>query len=121
MAVLYDSYTEDLLPDRPGFVVVDGAYLFDWAQWSDANWVELDRIYRALPGWVGYVDQIPYWFGAREQSPPWLLASIEPPGLQVYGELRIEDWRAWHEAFFARIQQLPGRNLEDEYDRCFTS
>jgi len=72
----------------------------------------LDRIYRELPAWKGY-DPVPWWFGPNEDTPPSLSASVEPPGLQVAGRLRVEDWRAWHEAFMGRIQHLPGQD-EDE-------
>lgn len=90
--VPYYPYIEDPLPDRPGHISVEGTYAFDWDRWDDGHWAELDRIYRGLPGWAGY-HQAPYWFGSVESNPPWLSASVEPPGLQVAGRLRAEDWR----------------------------
>jgi hypothetical protein len=111
MGVPYYPYTEDAQPG--GLVLVDGTYAFDWDAWGDDHWAELDRIYRELPGWIGY-DLVPWWFGPSHDRPPALWASVEPPGLQVAGRVRADDWRAWHAAFFARIQHLPGRDEDAE-------
>jgi hypothetical protein len=90
----------------PGTADVDRVYCLDWRRFGDREWSELDRIYRGLPGWVGYRD-VPFWFGADAEEVPHLFASVEPSGLQVCGVLPASDWLAWVSRFEAAIATLP--------------
>ena len=49
------------------------------------------------------------WFGQDEEHPPFLWASVEPPGLQVYGVVRAVDWQLWDATFRESIAELPFR------------
>jgi hypothetical protein len=44
------------------------------------------------------------WFGTDEEAPPFLWASVEPPGLQVYGVLPLTSWNDWDAAFRAAVE-----------------
>ena len=69
------------------------------------------EIGRDLPRstWGGRYRAIPYWYGDDESVPPFLGASIEPPGLQVYGVLPLADWAAWDEGLRLAAVELPVR------------
>jgi hypothetical protein len=88
MSVPYYVCAESPIPDRPEFVLVEAVYAFDWDKWSETDWVQLAHIYQSLPGWTGYRDQLPTWFEASDSNFAGLSASVEPPVLQVGGELR---------------------------------
>jgi hypothetical protein len=96
-------------PDR--LLEVDRVYLLDWSAFTDADWAALGRAYERLPGWVTTGEGCPRWFGARDE-PPYLIASVEPPGLQISGVLSSRAWTAWDEAFRALVGPLPIRRLD---------
>jgi hypothetical protein len=85
-------------PEAPEYVTVERVYELNFDAFTKAHWNELDRIERSLPGRYR-INQVPMWFGSDELSPPYLLASVEPPGLQVYGVLSLHDWKEWDAAF----------------------
>ncbi len=85
---------------------IDRTYTLDMTQMTDARWTALDRVYRALPGFVGYPlpDQCPVWFGPvpdAEQMAriPYLWASVEPSGLHIVGYLSASVWAVWEAQF----------------------
>ena len=92
-------------------VEVERVYGLDWDRFDEDHWRALTRVCEALPEAVRYRD-VPWWFGDDEDVPPFLWASVEPPGLQVYGILPEADWRAWDERFRASACGLPVRALE---------
>lgn len=108
--VYYDNLEVTPTDDTPGFVEVERVYCFDWDQFSASHWEELSLIYMSLPGAVRYLD-MPWWFGEDEELPPFLSASVEPPGLQVYGVLPNVNWQAWDERFRFSAGELPMRVL----------
>jgi hypothetical protein len=104
----YDNLDDD---GRSGLVEIDRIYCFAFDRFSEADWAVLDRVYRALPEFVGY-DPIPRWFSASEAAAPYLWASVEPSGLQVAGTLPSPDWHGWDEQFRRGAQGLPSREVE---------
>ena len=91
---------------RPNVADVDRVYRFAWHEFTEENWDSLDSIYKSLPGWIGY-DPVPWWFGKDEKTFPHLTASVEPPGLQVWGRLPTKEFMAWHDAFMEAIKDFP--------------
>ncbi|MBU2666314.1 hypothetical protein KOI35_22690 [Actinoplanes bogorensis] len=65
------------------------------------QWQHLAEIYRSLPG--SSADLAGAWFGPEGSPDGWLVASIEPSGLHVYGELPAADWHRWTTAFEAAV------------------
>lgn len=103
-AAFYDN--REPLED-PATAQVDRVYCLDLNRFERAEWAVLDRVYRSLPGWQGYHDDLPYWFGTDEMDIPHLLASVEPSGLHVCGVLPAADWLAWTSRFGSAIAGLP--------------
>jgi hypothetical protein len=109
MAVpFYDNSDDD---GRSGTIEIDRIYCFDFDRFTEAEWAELDRVYRGLPRFVRY-DPLPRWFSDTELAAPYLWASVEPPGLQVAGVLPLTDWHTWDERFRAGIMDLPSYEFE---------
>ena len=95
--IFYDNLEPTPLEDEPDLVEVERIYCLRFDSFSKADWAELDAIYRRLPG--GYREnQIPYWFGDSDDAPTYLSASVEPPGILVYGILSLEQWSRWDAA-----------------------
>ena len=109
MAVpFYDNLEATPIDGLSCLVEVERVYGLDWGRFGEDQWRELARIYEGLPGSLRLRDG-PMWFGDDEDVPPFLGASVEPPGLQVYGVLPEADWRAWDERFRADAAGLPYR------------
>ena len=112
MAVpFYDNLEATPIDGLHCLVEVERVYCLDWDRFHEDHWRALERIYEGLPGSLRLRDG-PMWFGDDEALPPFLWASVEPPGLQVYGVLPEADWRAWDEQFRSAIGGLPGRVLQ---------
>jgi hypothetical protein len=104
----YDNRRSQL-EDDPLLVEVERVYCFDFASFSEEHWHYLRDVYATLPEFRGFDEDGPMWFGVNEQVIPFLWASIEPPGLQVCGILRSEQWEDWDKAFRASVAGLPFR------------
>ena len=104
-------YDNCLLPieDDPSFVEVERIYCFDVDALSKEHLHRLNDIFGTLPGYQGVVDGSPMWFGLDEEVFPFLWASLEPPGLQVYGVVRPNQWKDWDTAFQGSISDFPFR------------
>ncbi len=109
MAVAF--YDNRALFVDPGTADIDRVYCLDWHQFGHLEWATLDRIYRALPGWVGYRD-VPFWFGIDVEELPHLFASVEPSGLQICGVLPASDWLPWVSRFEEAIEALPSMDVD---------
>lgn len=86
---------------------VDRVYTLDWDEFDEACWDRLMQVYRGLPGWQPH-QALPCWFGMPEAVPS-LAASVEPPGLHLFGVLPRGWLQSWHEAFLAATADLPWR------------
>jgi hypothetical protein len=99
--------------EDPSMVEIERVYCVDFDAFADADWSRLVDIYRSLPGHYR-MAQTPMWFGDDEERLPFLWASVEPPGLQVYGVLPPTAWVEWDRAFMMALNAstLPFRQLE---------
>lgn len=88
-----------------GTVIVDHIYCLDHDRWSTRHEATLDAILRRLPG---YEPNSVGWFRGQ------LIDSMEPPGLQVFGEVPLHEWQEWHARFVAEVEgsDLPVRFVE---------
>ena len=111
LAWFYDNL--EPLADTLSLVEIERVYCLDLARFAEREWRRLDEIYRSLPGNYRFA-QTAMWFGSDEENPPFLWASVEPPGLQVYGVLSLGDWTAWNHAFLTALGDgsLPFRARE---------
>jgi len=109
MVTWYD--TGPLDPDDEGFVDIERIYCLDWSAFDKPHWERLEAIVAMLPeprcdarGWA--------WYSAEEViKNGYLHASVELPGLQVYGTLKLETWLEWDRAFQVLVDGLPMREL----------
>ncbi len=108
MVPFYDNSPDE---GHSGTIEIDRVYCFAFHRFEDNDWSALDQVYRSLPGYIGY-DPVPRWFSSSELAAPYLLASVEPPGLQVVGVLPVADWREWDERFRAGTAGLPSYEPE---------
>lgn len=90
---------------------IEEMYTFDWSRFTSAHDEQLRRAYASLPGWMNAQD-LPRWFGSDERKGPSLSASMEPPGLQVYGILEPAVFDAWHARFIDATRALPVRPMD---------
>lgn len=111
--VWYDNAL-DADPDAPEWYDIDRIYCFDWDAFSDSHWSQLALVYSQLPQpCQPGPNSCPRWFSDRDYSDNgYLTASVEPPGLQVFGTLRKSDLEQWHTEFMSRITGLPSRKLD---------
>lgn len=75
-------------------------------------WDCLGELYRQMPGWAEAHGEngCPWpgqWFGGNG-APQWLTASVEPGGLQLYGELPEDVWAEWIDRFKRRAEEIVG-------------
>ena len=115
-AVSIDFYDEQGHSEIDGVVTVVRVYRLRWDRFGDAEWRELDRIYQSLPGWIDCRDGPPFWFGTDVNVRPHLTASVEPPGLQVWGLLATSEFHSWHLQFLNAIARLPARDALAQED-----
>lgn len=109
MIPFYDNYPPE--PDADGWVDIERIYCFDWDAFDKALWDSMAERVASLPeyrssasGWA--------WFSDHEDiENGYLHASVEPPGLQIYGTLKLETWQEWDRLFQAAAAGLPARDM----------
>lgn len=107
----YDNLAPRPVGGLTCMVEVERIYRFAWDRFAPSDWDALARSYEGLPGALGWsTGGVPFWFGDDEDVPPFLSASVEPPGLQVFGVLPEADWHAWDGRFRAETAGLPARD-----------
>ena len=111
--IFYDNMQATPLPDQPELVEVERIYCVQFDRFSVADWTSLDHIYRNLPGEYRE-NQIPFWYGDSDEAPVHLSASVEPPGIHVYGIISVDQWSQWDAAFQEALTEstLPFRTLD---------
>jgi hypothetical protein len=108
----YDLSAPTPISSLTCMVKVERLYCFDWDLFSRGDAVALVETYKTLPGAEdGSTGASPAWFGDDEDVPPFLTATVEPPGLQVFGVLPEADWHAWDARFRAATASLPARKF----------
>lgn len=106
----YDNLPPEPVDGVTCLVEVERVYLLDWVRFGEADWGDLTRLFEGLPRAIPAVRPGFWtWFGDDEDAPPFLSASVETPGLQVYGVLPEADWWAWDGRFRAGAAGLPCR------------
>ena len=80
----------------------------------DDLWKKLSEVYASMPYWV-----------EEEKSPCWraenidLMASVEPSGIQIFGEMPEEIWEIWYSELKEKLTTALGYEIgepEDGYD-----
>lgn len=78
---------------------------------SEKEWESVAAVYASLDGWLGAPD-VPAWYG-REGDARHISASVEPSGIQFYGELEAPLWTGWLTVLCARMSLALGREVHD--------
>lgn len=77
----------------------------------DKLWEEISRVYASMPYWAGEEGQ-PCWKGENID----LLASMEPGGLQIYGEMPEEIWGNWYSRLKEKLTAALGYEIGEPED-----
>ena len=109
MPWFYDNQCNE--PDEARFVEVERVYCFDFDTFQEPDWLFLGEVCDRLPDKQPDTEECPFWFGSNESIPPFLWASVEPPGLHVYGILTLDQWQRWDEEFRRSTINLPPRKI----------
>jgi hypothetical protein len=115
MITFYDNFP--LEPDKDGWLDIERIYCFDWDRFDGPLMESLRTIFAKLPGSVLHdPHDCHWWYADREDiENGYLTAGVEPPGLMVFGSLKLEVWREWEQAFHRSIEitgVLPFRTLQ---------
>ncbi|MDA8522943.1 hypothetical protein [Acidovorax sp. NCPPB 4044] len=78
---------------------------------SDEQWAKVMDIYASLDGWLGDRNE-PAWYG-REGDERCIGASVEPGGIQFFGEVETPLWTGWLTVLCARMSLALGREVHD--------
>lgn len=79
----------------------------------DASWEKLVKVYEAMPGWQGFVeDDCPVWRpdGAGNGH---ISASVEPSGLLFEADVSKTTWELWLTDFMRRATAALGFEVRD--------
>ncbi len=76
------------------------------------DWASIARVYERMPGWRGYHDGCPAWFG-YEGDPKYIWASVEPGGLQIVGEMPINEWEPWIAELCVQLSKVLRYEIRD--------
>ena len=82
----------------------------------DDIWAKIGEVYASMPYWVGYNRDCIYW---RGNDGSYVAASVEPSGLQFFGEMPQEDWEPWFTLLKQRLTGALGYEIgkpEDGYE-----
>lgn len=77
-------------------------------------WKKIDKIYASMPYWMGY-ENGPHWKGENID----LCASVEPSGIQIFGEMPEEIWERWYSELKRKLTDALGYEIgepEEGYD-----
>lgn len=77
-------------------------------------WGKLSEVYASMPYWTE-AEKGPCWKAENIH----LTASVEPGGLQIYGEMPEEIWESWYSELKEKLTTALGYEIgepEDGYD-----
>lgn len=80
----------------------------------DHLWEKIGRVYASMPYWTGE-QKAPCWKGENVD----LTASVEPGGIQIYGEMPEGIWENWYSELKEKLTSVLGYEIgepEDGYD-----
>ncbi|MBE1442637.1 hypothetical protein [Paenibacillus sp. OAS669] len=106
----YDN--KELAANEKGIISIDRMYCLNFNEFIEATWEQLQQVYLVLPQCLVKPHQCPMWFGEEGISPNYLYASVEPSGLQIVGELPIEQWELWEKAFHTQLSRFSFPSFE---------
>lgn len=112
MAIEFYDHRNFVLEDAPPLIDIERIYCLDWRAFTNEQWETLTRVFEELPEYQGKrqdFGDVPFWFGMNRREIPYLWAGIEPPGLQVVGELPLDKWEEWDRLFRVGVENLPFR------------
>ena len=113
MPVMWYDNGMDQDPNDPDWFDIERIYTFHWDVFTEADWKRLSDVMHSLPGHVETNESFARWYSpVDDPDNGYLWGSVEPPGLQVAGTLKIDIWKHWDDAFCKSIQSFPFRDLE---------
>lgn len=68
-------------------------------------WNQLAELYKKMPNWNGYQNNIPIWYGTDERI---IDVSVEPSGLSFYAKLPQKEWEQWFSLFKQEATKIMG-------------
>ena len=78
---------------------------------TDAQWAKVQAVYESMDGWIPD-QEIASWFGSLN-SPQYVVASVEPGGLLLEGNLESLYFRGWLTKLCARLTVVLGLEIHD--------
>ncbi|PHV09949.1 hypothetical protein [Chitinimonas sp. BJB300] len=78
---------------------------------SEAEWVKVMEVYRSMDGWIEG-EELPCWFG-KLNATKFVVASVEPSGLLLEGNLDPLLFRGWVTKLCAKLTAALGREVYD--------
>ncbi|SFO91522.1 hypothetical protein [Variovorax sp. PDC80] len=78
---------------------------------SNEEWEKVAAVYASLDGWLDDQDG-PAWYG-REGDARYIGSSVEPSGIQFFGEVETLLWTGWLTVLCARMSLALGREVHD--------
>src|SRR5260221_14554271 len=99
MIPFYDNWSAQ--PDSDGWVDIERIYCFDWDEFDKSMFKELETVLATLPGAIKH-DCYAWYSDTDDIENGYLMASVEPPGLQVYGTLPFTIWQRWDQSIQAK-------------------
>jgi hypothetical protein len=77
------------------------------------QWAVVNDVFHGMDGWIGASDhQIPQWYGV-EGSERFIVASVEPSGLLVEGNVDLDLWIGWITVLCARLSLRLNMEVRD--------
>ncbi len=112
-ATMQVSYYDngDTEPDSEGWLDIERIYCLDWEAFGPEDMSRLREIFDVLPeSRLHDEHDCHWWYSTRyDVAAGYLTAGVEPPGLQVFGTLPAQKWKAWDLAFRTLATDLPAR------------
>jgi hypothetical protein len=109
MIPFYDNYPQE--PDADGWIDIERIYCFDWDAFDKALFDALVARFAKLPEPRSGAKGLAWYSEDEDIKNGYLHASVETPGLQVYGTLPLKTWQEWDRAFQAAAAGLPARDM----------
>ncbi|MCZ8520777.1 MULTISPECIES: hypothetical protein [Paenibacillus] len=106
----YDNI--ELAVNEQSVVLIDRVYCLNFNEFIEDTWEQLKQVYLVLPQYLAESHPCSMWFGEEGVSTYHLYASVEPSGLQIVGELSMEQWELWESAFHAQLSRYSFPSFE---------
>lgn len=77
----------------------------------DKDWVKILDVYKSMDGWLEG-NELPCWYDTEDDA-RYILASAEPSGILLYGELESDLWTGWLTVLCSKLTLVLGRPVHD--------